>query len=275
MAHAAEWGHWYDRQGNPVYEMPYAKGPGTRPVTLRDARKLGLVPGVSGISRCAAAPALERWKTEQVLLSALTLPRVDGEPMDALMERIRDDAQQQAEKARAKGTAIHAAIQGHYEGKSADLSLGAYINAAVNAINGWTSTLAEMQWESEKSFACPFGFGGKTDLRAYASRNMVYDPGLVADIKTKEFTGADLTAKKQLAWDEHCIQLAAYRVGLGMPKARCANVFVSVNEPGLAVVHEWPEEELERGWRMFLALLQYWQAKNKYNSSWLPEQKAA
>jgi hypothetical protein len=244
--------------------MPYAeKGrPGTRPVTLRDARKLGLVPGVSGISRCAAAPALERWKTEQVLLSALTLPRVDGESMDDLKKRIQDDAQQQAEKARAKGTAIHAAIQGHYEGKPPSVEMWPYVQAAVHKI---TEYCGQWGWKPEGSFACHFGFGGKLDLDCGA---------WILDVKTKEFTSTQLP-EKQLAWDDNCIQLAAYRAGRNNPHARCANVFISVNEPGLAVIHEWKEDELERGWRMFLALLQYWQSKNRYNSSWVPELVAA
>lgn len=270
MTHAAEWGHWYSRTGEPVYEMPYAdvKRPGTRPVTLRDARKLGLVPGVSGISRCAAAPALERWKTEQVLLSALTLPVIEGETLDQRMERIRADAQLQAELARDKGSEIHAAVQGYFEGEPAG-TLWPFVEGASLALCKHFDEAHEV-WYAEKPFACPLGFGGKVDIHA----NPRPGTAIVADFKTKEFTTADLAEKKQLAWDDHCIQLAAYRVGLGMPKARCANIFVSVNEPGLAIVHEWKEEDLERGWRMFLALLQYWQAKNKYNSSWL-EQKAA
>lgn len=264
MTHAAEWGHWYDRQGNPVYEMPYADGrPGTRPVTLRDARKLGLVPGVSGVSRCAAAPALERWKQDQILLAAVTLPRVDGETPDALMERIRADSQAQAEKAREKGTNIHAAIQGHYEGKAPAVDLWPFVKGAIDKI---AAHCGEQMWRPEDSFACPLGFGGKVDLHSV---------GWVLDAKSKEFTAADITNDKQLAWDEHCIQLAAYRQGLCIPKARCANVFVSTVEPGLAYVHEWKEDELERGWRMFLALLQFWQARNRYNSSWMPERVAA
>lgn len=266
MAHAAEWGHWYDRAGNPVYEMPYANGVGLRAVTLRDARKLGLVPGVSGISRCAAAPALERWKQEQILLSAMTLPWQPSESSDAFMERVKADAQQQAEKAREKGSKIHAAIQGYFEGKEPDADMLPFCHGAHVALTGWGNQVNSLAWVAEKSFACQFGYGGKADVSV---------DGYVADFKTKEFTGATLAAKKQLAWDDHCIQLAAYRVGLKMPKARCANVFVSVTEPGLAIVHEWKEEELERGWRMFLALLQYWQAKNKYVSSWIPERVAA
>jgi hypothetical protein len=268
VTHAAEWGHWYSRTGEPVYEMPYAdKRPGTRPVTLRDARKLGLVPGVSGISRCAAAPALERWKVEQAILAALTLPAIAGESGDAYVARVKQDSEEQAKQAAERGKNIHAAIQTVLEDGVTTEGFLPYTQAANGKLLEW-SGLPHMEWRAEVPFACQLGFGGKADLRDRSGR-------FLADVKTKEFTKAQLDAGKQLAWDDHCIQLAAYRNGLGMPKARCANVFVSVNEPGLAIVHEWKEEELERGWRMFLALLQYWQAKNKYNSSWIPERVAA
>jgi hypothetical protein len=250
--------------------MPYADGrPGTRPVTLRDAKKLGLVPGVSGVSRCAAAPGLELWKARQVLLAALTLSRNAGENDDAYCARIMADSQEQAKKAAEKGTAIHAAIQDYLQRRAVEGETNPFVQAVYGELERVFPEADEV-WYVERAFACPLGFGGKVD--AFAARGSA---AMVVDFKTKEFTGDELAGKKQLAWDDHCIQLAAYRTGLGMPKARCANVFVSVNEPGLAVVHEWPEEDLERGWRMFLALLQYWQAKNKYNSSWMPEKVAA
>ncbi len=34
--------HWYDRDGKAVFEVPKAKGGGTRPTTIADARKLNL-----------------------------------------------------------------------------------------------------------------------------------------------------------------------------------------------------------------------------------------
>jgi hypothetical protein len=89
------------------------------------------------------------------------------------------------------------------------------------------------------------------------------DYGIVIDIKTKEFTDPD----KVDGYDEHLMQLAAYRVGLGIPEARCANVFVSRNVPGLVVVKEWEHDDLIRGWKMFMALLQYWQLKNKLEAT--------
>ena len=84
--------------------------------------------------------------------------------------------------------------------------------------------------------------------------------GIVVDAKSKEFGPDD----KVVAYDEHLMQLAAYRMGLQMPHARCANVFVSVNHPGLVKVVEWKEEELQRGWEMFQCLLGYWKLKNSF-----------
>ena len=50
-----ESGHWYTRDGRPFYEVPRSDGSGMRPATLKDARLLGLYPGVTTILRCAAA----------------------------------------------------------------------------------------------------------------------------------------------------------------------------------------------------------------------------
>jgi hypothetical protein len=60
------------------------------------------------------------------------------------------------------------------------------------------------------------------------------------------------------------MQLAAYRVGLGIPTARAANVFVSRSVEGLVVVKEWTAEDLDRGWEMFTHLLSFWQLKNQH-----------
>src|SRR5690348_3246640 len=105
----SEGGHWYDRTGAAVYEIRGANGK-MRPVTLRDARKLNLVPGFSAIAQMEYKPALERWKIEQALMAALTLPRLDGEDDGAFLTRAREDAQEQSRKAADRGTAIHAAI---------------------------------------------------------------------------------------------------------------------------------------------------------------------
>lgn len=256
VTHASESGHWYARDGSPVYEVPRVKGGGMRPATLADARKLGLVPGVSGILSCAAKPGLERWKVNQGILAALTLPKKPDEPEAEYIERIVRDSQEQARKAAERGTAIHAAIQGHYEGEPPSEEYWPYVKATVEAVDKWMSPGAQNlcgKWRPEVSFASPLGYGGKTDL---------HNEGAVLDFKSKEFD----EPIKALAFDEHCMQLVAYRNGLGYRSARCANVFVSTKVPGLVHIHEWDCEEMDRAWSKFLALLAYWKADRDYES---------
>jgi hypothetical protein len=66
------------------------------------------------------------------------------------------------------------------------------------------------------------------------------------------------------------MQLAAYRQGFNMPKARCANVFVGykmvAGNPsftGVKVV-EHEAADLDRYWLMFTKLLEFWQLKNNH-----------
>jgi hypothetical protein len=255
LSRPAESGHWYTKTGEPCYEIKGKNGL-LRPTTLRDAKKLDLVPSVTTIIKCAAAPGLDWWKQKQVLLAALTLPKKDGEPEEEYLSRIMRDSQEQGRKAAERGTQIHAAIQGHFECESVSAEMWPYVRGAKEALE---KEFGPKVWVCEKSFAHELGFGGKSDL------HVNWQPHMVGDIKTKEFDSVD---DKKLAWDDHAIQLAAYREGLGIPKAKCFNVFVSTTVPGLCHIHIWTEDEIQRGWRMFQSLLNYWKAKNLEAECW-------
>src|SRR3990167_5241666 len=205
QVHASEQMHYYHRTGAPCYEV-VAKNGSMRPTTLRDARLMNLVPSVTSIIRCAAAPGLELWKQQQVLHAALTLPLIPGETEDAYL---------------------------------------AHIVGTANAVTDWAGE--GLDWDTERTFAHPLGYGGKVDIST---------SGFIADFKTTE---KDLEGIK--TWDEHALQLAAYRHGIGAPSARCAIVYVNVLKPGEAKVIEIPEEELQRGWNMFRALRDFWYAR--------------
>jgi hypothetical protein len=246
---ASESNHWYTRDGVPQYTVEAKKG-GQRATTLRDARTMNLVPSVTTVLNIAAKPALLAWMQQQVLYAALTLPRRPDEPEKEYIDRIINDSKEQGRSAADAGTDIHASIQGFYEGQSTGKHTE-MVTACTQAIDNWAGPRT---WISERAFAHEAGFGGKCDLYSEA------DGGFVADIKTKEFTDPD----KIGGYDEHLMQLAAYRVGLGVPNARCANVFVSRNVPGLVVVKEWPLEQLDTGWAMFMHLLSFWQLKNDH-----------
>jgi len=230
-----------------MYTVPSKKDGTPRNTTLRDARERNLVPSVTTILNIAAKPGLNVWLQEQAILAALTLPRGEEETESAWLKRVVQDSKAQARDAADLGTEIHAAIQGFYEGQKAS-AFPIHVQTCTKAIE---SHYGARNWIAERAFAHEMGFGGKVDM---------HTDGIVIDIKTKDFDDP----AKVAGYDEHLMQLAAYRVGLGMPEARCANVFVSRTNADLAVVKEWAEEDLARGWLMFTALLSFWQYKNQY-----------
>lgn len=250
--YTSEAGHWYTRAGEPMYTV-IGKNGKERNTTLRDARKENLVPSVTTILNVAAKPGLEKWKMQQVLFASLTLPRRENEPEDEYLDRIMEDSREQGRAAADVGTDIHGAIQNFYEGKPVT-SFKEYVDGCVKAISGHFN---DWEWVAEKAFAHDLGFGGKCDLHVPKSDK---SDGFVVDIKTKEFTDPEQVD----GYDEHMMQLAAYRLGLGIPGARCANVFVSRNVPGLVKIIEWPNEDIVRGEAMFRHLLNFWQLKNNH-----------
>jgi len=253
--------HWYDRQGKPCYEQPTQKG-GLRATNLRDARKLGLVPSVTTVLSVIDKPALGTWKVKQGILAALTLPRQPDESEDAWLARILTDSGEQAKAAAEEGTRIHDQCERALKGLSV-------IEDYRPHVEGVKACLAELfpdvtDWVPEQSFAHPLGYGGKVDLHSPST-------GIVVDYKGKD---GDFTGGKKLAYDQHW-QLAAYQVGLGLPRAPCANIFVSRTHPGCVAHHVWSAEDVEQGWRVFSAALGLWTHLKGFNPTFSPPMQAA
>lgn len=245
---ATQSGHWYDANtGEARYTIIGANGK-ERPTTVRDARKLGnLVPSVTTILKLAAAPGLEAWKIGNAIMSALTLPRKEGETDESYIYRITRDSEERARNARQTGTDIHGAIECFYRGRLQDTD--PYFDNAYVAHLAVMEWAGRDEWDTERSFSHKeLGYGGKLDL----SRN-----GYVLDFKTtdKELDGLKL-------WPEHRRQLAAYRMGLGMPDAKCAICYVSTGDPKARLIELEPGE-LAQGWDEFSALLALWKAVNR------------
>jgi len=246
---ASESQHWYTRDGVPRYTV-IGKNGKERNTTLRDARTENLVPSVTTILNVAAKPALTAWLMNQVLMAALTLPKLTNESDEDYCKRVMQDSKEQGKAAANEGTDIHAAIQGYYDGQV----VRAHEQSVQGCVDRLQGHFGNKPWIAERSFGHELGFGGKCDLFTNVG------DGIVVDVKSKEFSDPS----KVDAYDEHLMQLAAYRVGLGVPKARCANVFVSRSVPGLAVVKEWDAADIDRGWLMFVHLLTFWQLKNQH-----------
>lgn len=239
----SESGHWYLPDGSPAYRIVGKNGK-ERNSTVKDAREHGLLPSVTTIIGCASKPALDVWKQQQAILSALTLPRLEGESEEDWLSRVVADSKETAKQAAERGTQIHGVIEAFYEGIYIP-ELPPYVRAVESAIN---EHFGSQLWISEKSFAYG-GFGGKCDLVAKS--------GFVVDFKTTE---KDLD--KLDYFFDHQMQLSAYRMGFEMPKARCAIVYVNALQNKAKLV-EIPEDDLRIGWECFTHLLAFYRAKNK------------
>lgn len=235
---ATESGHWYcARTGEPRYTT-IGKNGSPRGTTVADARKAPgtLVPSVTTILKLAAAPNLVNWFKEQVAKTAFVERPREGESEADYIGRVLPLAEEVSARARDRGTEIHGAIErSDYSGQFA-----AHVIAAQKQVHDWASVST---WDSERSFASQrYGFGGKLDLSSGDGL------GFVVDFKTSE------NIDNKRIYDDHARQLAAYRMGLEMPKARCAIVFVSSTEPKARLI-EVEEEALQKAWEEFRCLL--------------------
>lgn len=247
---ATESGHYYATDGSPAYTV-IGKNGKERNTTIKDARQLGLLPSVTEIMKVLPKPALIRWMNKQVLMAALTLTRNEGESDEAYIDRIMYDAEEHSRKAREKGTAIHGQIERWLQGEPFDMEIYPYLDN-LRGVLSQKGIVDIFDCAVEKSFASPLGYGGKVDLHSR-------DLNFVCDFKTKEFT----EETDKLAWDEHIIQLEAYRHGLGMPTARMINVFISTSIPGLVRVVEHEDKD-GKYMDVFKACLAFWQVLKGY-----------
>ena len=249
MTIASESGHWYDREGNPTYQVPNASKGGFRDTTLKDARKLHLVPSVTAILNVASKPALTRYFVEQAYLAMATLPEVKGESVEDRIRRAKLDAGEHSKQARERGTYLHSVLERSFKGQLTQQEQVEFAGM-IDAVQGVLFELfGEQKWIAERSFSHPLGYGGKVDL---------YCPEAVVDFKAKELKD------KQLHWPEQAMQLDAYRNGLGIPSAMMVNLYIDRDNPELVRFHVWDEGDwFER----FKCLLRYWQLEKGYDSS--------
>jgi hypothetical protein len=250
---ASESGHWYTADGEPMYEVEKADGSGLRPTTLRDARKLNLSPSVTTILKMMPAPQLEMWKIKQAVLQARTMWKRKHETDDQFAIRAHYEAQQQVRDAASIGTKIHGACENYFLGAINQLTMDYYadIDGVIKEMARNNLSTMPADWNTEKSFTHPSGFGGKVDL---------HNDSAVLDFKTKDFN----EDKLPLAYENHALQLGAYRLGLGLGDVPGYICFVSHSQPGLSHLVKLEPAELDKGEEMFKCLLGLWQAQKGY-----------
>lgn len=279
-------GHYYDNEGNPQYELVGKNGK-KRDVNIRDAKQLGYHPSVTTMTALLAKPGLDRWKADQLLNACIdyAAPRriIDQyeypeweQDIKQWKAKVIEKSERITRESAKKGTVIHDALERYILTGEVDKSRKSIL---LNKCSGFEDVpdiiepsmedfvlpvmekLAQKfnipldNWVPEKSFGHSLGFGGKVDL---------YSEDIILDFKTKSAT-ADF--EKDLGYPEHCMQLAAYRIGLGMPKAKCYNLFISTETPGLLQLKEWTEEEVQKSEEMFKLLLRFYQLSTGHDTS--------
>jgi len=247
---ASEGGHWYKWGGIPYYTYLNKQGVECN-VTLREARKVNAFPSFSEILKMYPAHQLEKWKRDQAIFIADENPRGELEGKQAYADRIQALSAERGKAIMDLGTKIH----GDIEKAMVDTVWipTPEAHAAIQTLGDWAGHCC---WRNEKSFAHRLGYGGKCD----AHKSCEHSGEFLVDFKSKDF-GEDWFPA---IYDNHTMQLAAYREGFGLGKAKCAIIYVSTKVPGLTRLVEASESQLQHGWEIFKATLNLWQVKKKY-----------
>jgi len=251
---------WYTKQGEPMHWVDKADGSGTRDTNLSDARKLDLLPSVTGIEDILDKPGLNAWGKRMIIEACYDeVERSLDESLQEYGKRINELAFGSVGEARDIGGEIHKDIEHifnddmpEYGLKHHDISVAAY-----DIIVEYCGT---DQFICEKTVAGK-GYGGAIDI---------HNDDILGDHKSKDITdkqwGAYQGAGKdpKIAYPNHARQLAAYDQALGGGPRRCINFFIDRKIPGRVIVHEWEATEIIHAYAEFRCLVTFWQLSKKY-----------
>lgn len=222
---------FYDKSGNAVFTVT-AKNGNERKPTIADARKNGWLPSVTTILDLLRKPMLENWKVQQGILSALTLPREDGESDESFAERIAKDSQEEGKEAASLGNEIHKAIEDGLSGKDYPPIYSKHVGSVLD----WVKGAGAVGMELEPS-CIGAGYAGRADLtyiNPFGGRVWV-------DYKTQ-----NVKNNKPIFYDEWGMQLAAYAAT--RIEAYCLISIVIDRTTGEIFTKSWdnPEEEFKK-----------------------------
>jgi hypothetical protein len=262
-----ESGHWYTVDGQAAHtQATKTKGAKpTRPTTIADAKRLGLLPSVSAYTRMLAAPYLERYKMLEVAKACYNCPPAGGETYDDYARHILEKSGKDGSGAADVGTKVHAALDLYFTDTAAYNSCpdiqcqdGSVVRADAFVLPA-VAKLKSMELFVNKTESiivnAAYGYAGTTD--------MIFTKGEkcgILDFKTKR-TKQD---EPVIAGDTHCMQIAAYHAAFwgaddGEPigvNAVGYNVYISTTEIGRVDVVEYSRDELLEGWQAFKSCLQ-------------------
>lgn len=234
--------HWYSQSGAPRYGA-----------TLREARKENLLPSVTTIMNAMAKPGLDAWKLEQAIISALTLPKNEGEPLDTFAKRIVTDMQSTTKKATDFGTEMHAIVEAYF--LKSNRAFPKEFQPYYAELDKWASAnIVRVIAIETTAVNVEFGYAGKLDLKA---EHQEYGK-CILDFKTQNIKG-----KKPVFYSTWPMQLSAYRE-CEQDDCHCLSVIINSNKSDPFIEHFWTEFELNSAWRAFVSCIELWQYERGY-----------
>jgi hypothetical protein len=246
--------HWYERTGAAMHTVLSAKGE-LRRTTLRDARKLSLLPSVTNILGVIAKPELMAWLQEQAVLAALTLPRKPGEGEAEFAQRVVADALSERDAAANFGGAFHHGAE--RVARTLEVDPADELAPWLNLYRDWfQANCVRLLWTEQVLVNTELGYAGTADLLI---EHQAHGLTLV-DLKTQGVKAATGPSTYK-SWG---YQLAAYRRALGKP-VTCLNLIVNSREPHPPVEAAWSEAEMARCWMGFEAALALWRVEKNFD----------
>lgn len=248
--------HWYHANGAAAYDMD-----------LRAVRKspTPIYPSVTNILSAWPNPGLQRWKTEQIVLSSMTLPDLPGESTDARAARVIRDSEEQGKKAKEFGTAIHDIAERIAKLQLSPNAVPPKLQPWVEPITQWFSTnIEEVIWTEQTLVHPGLGYAGRGDLKP----RLKGVPGKgILDIKTQEvpMSKAKVPVKKPNWYETWIMQLAAYQQA--DPDGDVdwvASLVIDSKVASPPYLYVWTMEETVEAWRDFLACFNAWKRVKRY-----------
>lgn len=261
--------HWYDKDGNARHTWIDTDG-AEKPTGLKQARKWGLFPSVSGIVRTWHNEGLATGRDYALLREA---HRRRNEPDEKRFIRaVLDNAFSEWETASKAGKTIHGLLEDYLKtGKYANVPVqlpGLQSAQSHRLVEPALYAIKDLEiLESERILVnSRLGYAGTMDF-AYKSKETPSIAG-VGDFKSTKTKPGEKVKPKQ----GQAMQIAAYYVaywgGEDMKigdNAEGRNIYISTTEIGRVETVIYSAERLRSEWEAFKACLTLWRLENNYD----------
>ena len=238
--------HWYSQSGEPRYGA-----------TLREARKEQLLPSPTTIlGLTVKSPGLETWKQEQLLISALSLPRNMGEDDGDFAKRVIADSKVATKSAAELGTRVHDGIESILSRKPFDKGI-----PQLALFSSWAEDNIESHdWSERVQVNLSIGVAGRADalvrFKGDAAKLVGTGPVLV-DWKTQKMKKNAKGLYVPAFYEKWILQLAFYSYCELVPPP-VVSVVINTSEANPPVIKLWSNEERDAAWNAFQSAAELW-----------------